>query len=142
MSYDIVPKNLFSFPTIKLPMAWGEDDDWITTASSPSGISVSEDEGKVYVETALPGIDPKNVEITFQDGYLWVRGETKEEEKDKNRKYYRKAVRSFSYRVAVPGDIDINVDPEANYKHGMMKIEFHKLPKSSPKKIQVKMGTE
>lgn len=138
MAYDLVPNNWFSFPSIKIPSIWNDDDDWLTTSTSPSGLSISEDEGKTYIEAALPGIDPKNIEITFQDGYLWIRGEEKEEDKDKSRKYYRHASKTFSYRVAVPGDIDNNTEPSATYKHGIMTVAFIKSPKSQPKKIQVK----
>lgn len=139
MAYDLIPKNFFSFPSIQLPSIWNEDDEWLTAPSSPSGLSVSEDDSKIYIEAALPGINPENIEITTQDGYLWIRGETKEEEKDKNRKYYREATKFFSYRVAVPGDIDQNMDPTATYKHGIMTVAFMKSPKSQPKKIQVQI---
>ena len=96
MAYDLVPSRLLSFPSLQIPSIWNDDDDWLTSPSSPSGLSVSEDDKKIYIEASLPGIDPKNIEITFQDGYLWVRGETKEEEKDKSKKYYRQASKSFS----------------------------------------------
>lgn len=139
MAYDLVPSRLFSFPSLQIPSIWNDDDDWLTSPSSPSGLSVSEDDKKIYIEASLPGIDPKNIEITFQDGYLWVRGETKEEEKDKSKKYYRQASKSFSYRVAVPGDIDNSIDPAATYKHGVMTVAFMKSPKAQPKKIQIKL---
>jgi HSP20 family protein len=138
MAYDLIPNRFLSFPQIQLPSIWNDDDEWISS-SSPSGLSISEDEKKVYVEASLPGIDPKNVEITFHDGYLWIRGEIKEEDKDKNRKYYREATKSFTYRVAVPGDVDNNVEPTATYKHGVMTVAFAKSPASQPKKIQVQL---
>ena len=142
MAYDLIPNRFLSFPQIQLPSIWNDDDNWLTTASSPSGLSVSEDEKHVYIEASLPGIDPKHVEITFQDGYLWIKGEVREEERDKNRKYYREAVKSFSYRVAVPGDINNNVEPKATYKHGIMSVKFEKSPKAQPKKIQVQLDSE
>ena len=61
MAYDLVPNNWFSFPTIKVPSIWNDDDDWLTSPTSPSGLSISEDENKVYIEASLPGIDPKNI---------------------------------------------------------------------------------
>jgi len=138
MALDLIPRKLLSFPSLSLPDFWDEDEEWLTSPSTQSGLSVYEDEDKVYVEAAVPGIDPKNVDVTFQDGYLWIRGETKEEEGNKKKKYYRRASRSFSYRVAVPGDVDESKDPEATYKHGVMTIAFAKSPKAQPKKIQVK----
>lgn len=135
MKYDLVPSRLLSFPSLQIPSLW--DDDWVTTPSTSGGLSVSEDDQNVYIEASLPGIDPKNIDTTFHDGYLWVKGEVKEEEKDPKRKYYRESAKAFSYRVAVPGDIDTTQDPVATYKHGVMHITFVKSPKSQPKKIHV-----
>jgi HSP20 family protein len=134
MALDIVPSRFWSFPTRWLN--WDEDEDNMLTAS-PSGISISEDDKNVYVETALPGVKPEDVEITFDKGMLWVRGESKMEEQN-DKKYYRRASNSFSYRIAVPGEIDMNKEPEASSEHGVMKITFAKHPQSQPKKIKVK----
>jgi HSP20 family protein len=142
MANDLLANRFLPFPAIQLPSIWNDTDDWLTSPNSPSGLSVSEDEKKVYIDAALPGIDPKNVEVTFHDGYLWIRGETKEEDKDRNRKYYREATKSFSYRIAVPGDIDNAIDPTATYKHGVMSVAFMKSPKAQPKKIQVTVDSE
>jgi HSP20 family protein len=141
MANDLLSNRFLPFPAIQLPSIWNDSDDWLTAPTSPSGLSVSEDERNVYIEAAIPGIDPKNVEMTFHDGYLWIRGEAKEEEKDPKRKYYREATKSFSYRIAVPGDIDNTIDPTATYKHGVMTVAFIKSPKAQPKKIQVKMDS-
>lgn len=114
------------------------DDEWLTPPTSASGLSISEDDNNLYIEAAVPGIDPENVDVTFHDGYPWIKGDVKEEEKDKKRKYYRRATKSYSYRVAVPGELDTNKEPESTYKNGVMTITFAKSPKTQPKKIQVK----
>jgi len=142
MAHDLIPNRFLSFPSIQLPSIWNDEDDWLTAPSSPSGLSISEDDQKIYIEAAIPGIDPKNIDITTQDGYLWIRGEQKEEDKDKKRKYYRQATKSFSYRVAVPGDIDTAIEPTATYKHGVMTVAFSKSPKSQPKKIRIQAGND
>lgn len=104
MSDSLIPKNFFNFPSLSFSDVL--DNDWLSVPSEKGGLSVYEDDKKVYVEAALPGIDPNDVDITYQDKYLWIRGETKTEEKDKKKKYYSRATSSFSYRVAIPGDID------------------------------------
>lgn len=135
MSLDIIPKRMLSFPNLSSIL---DDDDWVSISSVNNGLSVSEDEKCVYIEAAVPGIDPSLIDVTYQDGYIWVRGEQKDEEKDKNRKYYRQSARSFSYRVAVPADVDQHAEPEATYKHGMMMVKFEKSKKSQPRKIEVR----
>jgi HSP20 family protein len=138
MATSLIPRKLLSFPSLSLPDFWDEDEEWLTYPSTQSGLSVYEEDDQVVVEAAVPGIDPKNVEVTFQDGYLWIRGEAKEEDKDKKKKYYRRASRSFSYRISIPAEVDENREPEATYKHGVMTVAFAKAPKTLPKKIAVK----
>lgn len=121
-----------------LPSLWNDDDNWMSPLNLNSGVSISEDDKNIYVAAGLPGVDPKNIEVTFEDDYLWIRGEVAEEEADKKKKYLRRSMQSFSYRVAVPGDVDMAIEPEATCKHGVMTVKFVKSPKSQPKKIAVK----
>jgi HSP20 family protein len=137
MAIDLVPRRFLSFPSL-LPSIWDEDEDWLNMPSTQTGLSVSEDEKYVYVEAAVPGVNPDNIEVTYQDGYVWIKGEQQQEEKDKKRKYYRKATNAFSYRVAIPVEVDLNKEPEATYEHGMMKIAFMKSEANKPKKIAIK----
>jgi HSP20 family protein len=131
---DMVPQSFFRFPTFR--NIWDDEDDFLTP-STPSGLSISEDDKSVYVDASLPGVDPKNIDITFDKGVVWIKGESAEEEKE-GKKYYRRASSSFSYRVAVPGDLDQNSEPQATYKNGVMKVTFTKSPQSQPKKIAIK----
>lgn len=133
MSTDVTP-YFFRFPNLR-PSVWEDEDDW-GSVTATNGLSISEDPTHIFVEAALPGVDPKDIEITFDKGYVWIKGETKIEEK--NKKYYRKAASSFSYRVAVPGDLDSHKEPEATYKNGIMTVTFAKSPVTQPKKILVK----
>lgn len=139
MADDLVPRSFWSFPSFRIPSLrdWDNEDDWLTLPGFSNGLTVSEDESKVYVSAAVPGVKPEEVEVTFDKGFLWIRGESKQEERN-NKKYYRKASASYSYRVAVPGEIDQNVEPEAIYENGVMTIQFAKIPKTPPKKITVK----
>src|SRR3989304_507850 len=130
MNY-LMPSAFWRFPTL-----WEEDEELLPQATSISGLSISEDDKNVFVEAAVPGIDPKNVDVTFNKGILTITGEKEEEEKKK--KYYRKASSSFSYRVLVPGEIDPNKEPKAEAKNGVMVVTFTKIPESKPKKIAVK----
>jgi len=101
-------------------------------------LSIYEDDKAVYVEAALPGLKPEEIDITFQKGFLSIRGNQKEEEIDQKRRYYRKANRTYSYRIAIPGNIDESKEPTAEYKNGVMKITFTKQQRAEPKRIQIK----
>lgn len=138
----MVPRSVWSFPRLR-PFSLFEDfeDDWdLHEFSSLSGLSVSEDESHVYVEAALPGLNPDEVDMTYEKGTLWIKGEKKEEAEDKKKKYYRKAMSHFSYRIAIPGDVDESKEPEAMCKNGVLIITFFKSKKGPTKKIPIKKG--
>lgn len=136
MALDPFGNKFLAFPSVPL---WNEDEPWLASQNNTqSNVAISEDEKNVFIEAALPGLDPKDIDITFEKGYVWIKGEAKEEETDKKKKFYRRSTKSFSYRIAVPGDIDMNAEPTASYKHGVMTVTFTKSPKAQPKKIQIK----
>lgn len=137
MATDLLPKSFFSFPTFR---SFLDDEDLLTVPASTSGLTVSEDENNVYIEAHMPGLNPDDIEVNYKKGELWLRGDRKEEETDKKKKFYRLASSSFSYRVIVPGDIDEKSEPDAKYKDGVMFVTFKKLAKEEPKKILVKRG--
>lgn len=138
MANDIIPRTFLRTPFISLPSVWEDIEEMLPTTGNINGLSISEDEQNVYVSAAVPGVDPKDVDVSVDKGVLWIKGEKKEEEKGK--KFYRKATSSFSYRVTVPGEIDQNVEPEATCKNGVITVTFTKSPKTKPKKISVKPG--
>ena len=82
MSYDPFANKFLSFPSIPLPSIWNDEDTWLTNSQTPSGVSISEDEKNIYIETALPGINPENIDITYENGYVWIKGEAREEEEE------------------------------------------------------------
>lgn len=144
MVRDLVPSGFLN--TFRVPSIFdleGDEDRWLNLfndagSNLSSGLSVSEDDKHVYVEAAVPGVNPDNVEVTYDKGVLWIRGEQEQKDEDKNKKFYRRASSSFSYRMAVPGDVDMSKDPQATYKNGIMKVTFDKVPEAQPKKIAVK----
>jgi HSP20 family protein len=138
----IAPRTMWSFPSLRFPFSLFEEneDEWLQDFTFPSGLSVSEDEDSICIEAALPGIKPEEVEMTYHKGMLLIRAEKKEENKEKNRKFYKKATSTFSYHVAVPGNIDENTPPEAICKHGVITVTFKKSKKEEPKRIAVKLG--
>jgi len=131
---SLVPRSFFEFP--RFPSLWEDEDGFWGTASVPSGLSVSEDEKHVYVEAQVPGISPDKIDVTYDKGMLWIKGQQEQEEKGK--KYYRKAASSFSYHVRLPEGVSWSTEPQASCRNGVMKVVFEKTPEVQPKKIQVK----
>jgi HSP20 family protein len=132
--HQLIPRSFWSFPYVFDEEEGGSLQEF----SEWSGLSVSEDDRHIYVEASVPGIKPEEIEMTFEKGILWIKAEKKEEVKDNKKKYYRRAMNQFSYRLAVPGNIDENKQPEATCKNGVLKVTFTKTQKSEPRKIPIK----
>ncbi len=105
-------RSLMFRPFLSFPYL-DDEEFWTTDNMNDSGLSVSEDEKNVYVEANLPGLKSEDIELSFEKGMLLIKGSRKEEQKDKEKKYYRKAINSFCYRVNIPSDIDETKEPEA-----------------------------
>ena len=138
MTDKLVTKPAWRFPTLKWPSLF-EDEEWLMPGLWQNGLTVAEDDKQVYVEAALPGVDQKDIKVTFDKGILSIQGETKEEKKkeEEKRKYYRKATTSFAYRTLIPGTVKEGAEPQAVYTNGIIKIVFTKVPEPQPKEIKV-----
>ena len=94
----------------------------------------------VVVESALPGIDPKDVEVSVENGILTISGDTKKEHEVEEKNYYRKEVRSGSFRRQIPLPAAVQEEKvEAMFEDGMLKITCPKVAIAEPKKISVKV---
>jgi HSP20 family protein len=129
---SLIPRSFF------MPSLWDEEDSVWTMSSQPSGLSVSEDKDHVYVEAQVPGVDPDKIEVTFDKGVLWIKAHQESQEKNEEKKFYRKSVSSFSYNVKVPETVNLNIEPQAVCKNGVIKLSFDKTPEVQPKKISVR----
>lgn len=120
---------------LRWPNIWDEED-W-GASPLPDNLDVYETGDEVVVKAAVAGVDPEKVDITFEKGILTVSATAEEEEKE-GKKYYSKSSRSYSYRVAVPGNIDMKQEPEATVNNGVVTIAFKKAEEEKPKKIAVR----
>ena len=121
---------------LRWPNIW-EDEDWGVATPGSDNLDVYETKDEVVVKANVAGIDPDKVEITFEKGVLTISGQEETEEKE-GRKFYKKATRSYSYRVAVPGNIDTSAEPEAKINHGIVAVTFKKAEEAKPKKISIR----
>lgn len=119
---------------MRWPAIW--DEEGLTPSGGDNNLDVYETENEVVVRANVAGVDREKVDITFEKGVLWIQAEEETEEKE-GKKYYRMATRSYSYKVAVPGNIDFKLDPEAVVENGVVRVTFKKAEEAKPKKIAV-----
>lgn len=138
--YNLTP-SVFDegfFPSFLRQLSLFDDENMAPMRSNDrSNLSLSEDDNNVYVEAHLPGVKEEDIDLTQDKGILWIKGDAKEVEEDAKRKFYHKATRSFSYRIAIPGNIDETKEATALYENGVIKITYPKLGIETPKKIQI-----
>jgi HSP20 family protein len=102
-------------------------------------VDVAETEKEVYVKAELPGVDPKEVELTVHDGVLTIRGEKKEEKEEKKKEYHRveRFFGQFYREVPLPAGTDTE-KITASSAQGVITVAIPKKPEILPKKITIK----
>lgn len=123
-----------------------EDDCCLTPTILPirkvslPAVDLIEDKDKVTVEMALPGIDPKNVEIDIEDSVLTVSGQEEKEEEEKDKRVYRREIRkgAFKRSLNLPAKVK-GQEAEANFKDGVLNIEIPKAEEAKSKKVEIKV---
>ena len=105
-------------------------------------IDLSESDDAYMVEASIPGINPDDLDITYTDRVLTIKGETREDtEKEEKGKFHIRERRygSFSRSVTLPTAVK-EKDIQANYQDGILKLTLPKSEEAKPKKITVKSG--
>lgn len=110
-------------------------------AAMPVSMDVKEDDTAFYVSADLPGLTEKDVEVSFDDGLLTIRGEKKVEREEKKDTWHiiERSSGSFARRLTLSADVDPN-KIDAKFDKGVLTVTLPKLPeeKSSARKIEVK----
>lgn len=125
------------------------DDVWpsgapanlMSAASTSLRLDVKEDEKSFYVIADLPGMSEKDVDVTFQDGVLTIRGEKKVERDEKKDTWHivERSYGSFARQLSLPTNIDAD-KIDAKFDKGVLSISLPKVPdeQTKAKKIEVK----
>lgn len=103
---------------------------------------IFEDDDGLSLRFDLAGVDPKEVDIRFENGVLTLRGERKLEKEERRDNYHRieLAYGTFTRSFSLPG----TVDPEkirADARNGLLTVHLPKRVEAKPRAIQVKVGT-
>ena len=106
-------------------------------------LDVSEDDNSYNLKASLPGIDPADLEISFSENSLTIRGETHAESVGENAKWhlrersFGKFVRSITMPAAVNAD-----EISADYEDGVLTLTLPKAEEVKPRIIAVRGSGE
>jgi HSP20 family protein len=101
-------------------------------------------DGDLVVRLDLPGVDPKEVDISVTGDVLTVKAERKhKEEKKKEGEYSREEIAygSLERTLRLPGKIDAD-KIKASYDKGVLEITMPAPKELAPKKVSVKVGAK
>ncbi len=128
-----------------------EMDDWtrrffgaplfesaIPQAWAPS-IDVAETDKEVVLKADVPGVDPKDMDISVADGSLLLRGHKTEGHEEKGKEFRRleRFEGDFYRELALP----VGVDPDkvsATYSKGVVTVTLPKKPSAQTRKVTIK----
>ena len=102
---------------------------------------IYEDEEAVTLRFELAGVEPKDVDVRFENGVLTVKGERKLEKEEKRENYHRveRSFGTFTRSFSLPGSLDAE-KIKAEAKNGVLVVTLPKKAEAKPRAIQVKVS--
>jgi HSP20 family protein len=101
-------------------------------------VDVYEEKDRYVVRADLPGVDPKDIDLSAADGVLTVRGERRAPGSDAQQTFERRerVSGSFLRRFTLPEDANADAI-SAHYANGVLEVGIAKQAKPEPRRITV-----
>ncbi len=111
-----------------------EEREWL-----PS-LDVSETKNDIVVKAEVPGMDPKDIDISLSNGVLTIKGEKKQEREEKEEDYHliERSYGTFARSIQLPVEVQSN-KVNASYKNGILKVTLPKSEEAKIKEIKIKV---
>ena len=110
----------------------------VVTSNWAPAVDIKEEDKRYVLHADIPGVDPKDIEITMEDGVLTIKGERRfEDEKESNG--YKRVERSygtFYRRFSLPDSVDAQAIT-ASGKNGVLEVSIPKKEQLQPRRISV-----
>jgi len=124
------------------PLLWDEENLPNFQSNTGMNVFVDENETEVTVEASVPGLDQKDIKVTYQDGMLHIYGEdSKTEEEKRKGKVVKKwdMTTAVDYVTTLPRPID-SKSIDAKIKNGIITVTAKIAEEAKPREIEVKVG--
>lgn len=109
------------------------DEGWIPA------VDIKEEGDKFLVRADIPGVDPKDIEVSMENGVLTIHGKRESEVKDEKDGYRRveRVYGEFHRQFTLPDSAD-SEKISAKCEKGVLEISIGKSEARKPKRIAVK----
>lgn len=104
-------------------------------------VDVKEEAERFLIRADIPGVDPKDIDVSVEDGVLTISGERKAESREEQDGWSRLERHSgrFHRSFTLPETVDAE-GVSAKGTHGVLEISIPKVAKVQPRKIEVKVN--
>ena len=122
---------------------WGTrgrvDEDYISGSWVPA-VDVRESKDALELTAELPGLEPKDVEVSVENGLLTLKGSRSFEKATDGETYHRveRAYGSFERSFNLPTNVDAE-KVRAVYRHGVLHLTLPKREEAKPRSIAIKV---
>lgn len=123
----------------ELDRVFGRSWDGLSSDSSRTWVPATEitsDEEGCTVRMALPGVDPKRVDVEVAENVLTVKGERKTKTDNENSYVSEFGQGSFTRSFRLPNNINAE-KVVANFEHGMLELRLPLVEAAKPRRITV-----
>jgi HSP20 family protein len=110
--------------------------DWSTDAPA---LNVSETAENFVVKAALPGWKPEQIDISFENGVVTLKGETSEENEQKDgEKTHVREIRKNAFVRSIELTTEVEADKAtAEFENGVLTLNIPKAEVVKPKQIKI-----
>jgi HSP20 family protein len=126
--------RLFDQSFGRLPVFRGDEEFGPGTLT----MDVFETSSEYVVKAAVPGVDPKDVDISIDDDILTIKGEFQHKDEASEGNYLRRELRYGSYErsLRLPPTVDAD-KAHAEFEHGILKLTLPKRPEARARQIKI-----
>lgn len=110
----------------------------VVTSDWVPAVDIKEEKDRYIIYADVPGVDPKDIEVTMEKGVLSIRG-TRASEAAEEHEGYKRVERSrgtFYRRFTLPDTADAE-RVSAKGRNGVLEVSIPKAEKLQPRKIAV-----
>jgi HSP20 family protein len=100
-------------------------------------LDVAETKGDLVIKADLPGMGPKDIEISLNEGVLTIKGE-KKQEKEEGYHLVERSYGTFTRSIRLPKDVQ-SEKISASFKDGVLKVVLPKSEEAKKKQIKIKV---
>ena len=114
-------------------------DEFLALGEWAPSLDLSETKDAPVVKAEIPGMDPKEVQLSLQEQLLIIKGEKKQEKEEKDERLHRveRTYGAFTRAIRLPVAVDAG-KVAATFKNGVLTVTLPKMAAARGTMIPVK----